>query len=91
MPDVPTVAETVPGFEVSAWYGMFVAANTPRDIVNRLNTELSKVMKMPDIQERMTALGWDPITNTPEQFTAQIKTELAIWADVVKKSGAKID
>jgi len=91
MPDVPTVAETVPGFEVSAWYGMFVAANTPRDIVNRLNVELSKVMKMPDIQERMTALGWDPITNTPEQFTAQIKTELAIWADVVKKSGAKID
>ena len=91
MPDVPTVAETVPGFEVSAWYGMFVAANTPRDIVNRLNAELSKIMKMPDIHARMTALGWDPITNTPEQFTAQIKTELAIWADVVKKSGAKID
>ena len=91
MPDVPTVAETVPGFEVSAWYGMFVAANTPRDIVNRLNTELSKIMKMPDIHERMTTLGWDPITNTPEQFTAQIKAELAIWADVVKKSGARID
>jgi tripartite-type tricarboxylate transporter receptor subunit TctC len=91
MPDVPTVAETVPGFEVSAWYGMFVAANTPRDIVNRLNVELSKIMKMPDIHERMTALGWDPITNTPEQFTAQIKAELAIWADVVKKSGARID
>ncbi|MEK7751096.1 MAG: tripartite tricarboxylate transporter substrate binding protein, partial [Acidobacteriota bacterium] len=91
LPDVPTIAETIPGFEVSPWYGLFAPAGTPRDVVNRLNTELTKVMTSAEIHERMTTLGWDPVTNTPEEFTAQIKAELAIWADVVKKSGAKID
>ena len=91
LPDVPTIGETIPGFEVSPWYGLFAPAGTPRDVVNRLNAELTKVMNSPDIHERMTTLGWDPVTNTPEEFTAQIKSELAIWADVVKKSGAKVD
>ena len=91
LPDVPTIAETIPGFEVSPWYGLFAPAGTPRDVVNRLNAELTKVMKLPDIHERMTTLGWDPVTNTPEEFSAQIKSELALWADVVKKSGARID
>jgi tripartite-type tricarboxylate transporter receptor subunit TctC len=91
LPDVPTIAETIPGFEVSPWYGLFAPAGTPRDIVNRLNAELTKVMNSTEIHERMTALGWDPVTNTPEEFAAQIKSELAVWADVVKKSGARID
>ena len=91
LPDVPTIAETLPGFEVSPWYGLFAPAGTPRDVVNRLNTELTKVMNSPEIHERMTTLGWDPVTNSPEEFSAQIKSELAIWADVVKKSGARID
>ena len=91
LPDVPTIAETLAGFEVSPWYGLFAPAGTPREIVNRLNTELTKVMNSPEIHERMTTLGWDPVTNSPEEFSAQIKSELAIWADVVKKSGAKID
>ncbi len=91
LPDVPTIAETLPGFEVSPWYGLFAPAGTPRDVVNRLNTELTKVMNSPEIHERMTTLGWDPVTNSPEEFSTQIKSELAIWADVVKKSGARID
>ena len=91
LPDVPTIAETVPGFEVSPWYGLFAPAGTPRDIINRLNADLVRVMNSAEIHERMTTLGWDPVTNTPEEFTAQIKSELAIWADVVKKSGARID
>ena len=91
LPDVATIGETVPGFEVSPWYGLFAPAGTPKDIVNRLNTELTKVMKSTDIHNRMTTLGWDPVTNTPEEFAAQIKSELAVWADVVKKSGARID
>ena len=91
LPDVPTISETIPGFEVPLWYGLFAPGGTPRDIVNRLNTELTKVMSSPEIHERMTTLGWDPITNTPEEFTAQIKAESAVWADVVKKSGARID
>jgi tripartite-type tricarboxylate transporter receptor subunit TctC len=91
LPDVPTIGETIPGFEVSPWYGLFAPAGTPRDIVNRLNAELTKVMNSAEIHERMTTLGWDPVTNTPEEFAALIKSELAIWGDVVKKSGAKID
>jgi tripartite-type tricarboxylate transporter receptor subunit TctC len=91
LPDVPTIAETIPGFEVSPWYGLFAPAGTPRDIVNRLNAELIKVMNLPEIHERMTTLGWDPVTDTPEEFAALIKSELAVWADVVKNSGARID
>jgi len=91
LPDVPTISETIPGFEVPLWYGLFAPAGTPRDVVNRLNAELTKVMNSAEIHERMTTLGWDPITNTPEEFTAQIKAESAVWADVVKKSGARID
>jgi tripartite-type tricarboxylate transporter receptor subunit TctC len=91
LPDVPTIGESVPGFEVSPWYGLFAPAGTPKEIIARLNTELTKVMKSQEINDRMTTLGWDPVTNSPEEFTAQIKSELAIWADVVKKSGAKID
>ena len=91
LPDVPTIAETIPGFEVSPWYGLFAPAGTPRPIIDRLNADLVKVMNSPEIHERMTALGWDPVTSTPEQFAAQIKSELAIWAEVVKKSGARID
>ncbi len=91
LPDVPAIIETIPDFVVPLWYGLFAPAGTPRDVVNRLNAELTKVMKSPEINERMMTLGWDPVTNTPEEFTAQIKAESAVWADVVKKSGAKID
>jgi len=91
LPDVPTIGETIPGFEVSPWYGLFAPGGTPKEIVHRLNTELTKVMNSAEIHERMTTLGWDPVTNSPEEFSAQIKAELAIWADVVKKSGARID
>ena len=91
LPDVPTIAETIPGFEVHPWYAMFAPAGTPRTIIDRLNADLVKVMTSPEIRERMATLGWDPVTNTPEQLAAQIKSELAVWADVVKKSGARID
>ena len=91
MPGVPTVAETVPGLDVSNWYGLFAPAGTPRETVNRLNAELIKVMKLPDIIERMAALTFDPVTNTPEEFTAQIKAEIVMWAEVLKKVGIKID
>jgi len=91
LPDVPTIAETIPGFEVSPWYAMFAPAGTPKPIIDKLNADLVKVMNSPEIRERMTTLGWDPVTDTPEQLEAQIKSELAVWADVVKKSGARID
>jgi tripartite-type tricarboxylate transporter receptor subunit TctC len=90
MPDVPTIAETgVPGFDANQWYGVLAPAATPRDIVMKLNTEIVRILRRPDVKERLAADGAEPIGNTPEEFGAFIKTEIARWAPVVKASGAK--
>jgi tripartite-type tricarboxylate transporter receptor subunit TctC len=92
MPDVPTIAETgVPGFDANQWYGVLAPAATPRDIVMKLNTEIVRILRRPDVKERLAADGAEPIGNTPEEFGAFIKTEIARWAPVVKASGAKPD
>jgi len=91
-PDVPTVAESgLPGFEALQWFGIFVPAGASKDIVARLNGEIVKIVRLPDIRERMTSLGADVVGSTPEQFAAFQKTDTAKWARVVKESGAKID
>jgi len=91
-PDVPTLAESgLPGFEVGSWQGVFAPAGTPPEIVRRLNTEIVKIINMPDVREKLTALGAEPVGDTSEQFGAYVKTEVAKWSDVVKKSGAKVD
>jgi tripartite-type tricarboxylate transporter receptor subunit TctC len=90
--DVPTIAEAgVPGFEVSSWQGVFAPAGTPPDIVKKLNVEIVRIIGLPDIQRRLADIGADPVGNTPEQFTAFIKTELDKWQKVVKASGAKVE
>jgi tripartite-type tricarboxylate transporter receptor subunit TctC len=90
-PDLPTVAETLPGFEVNNWVGLFAPAGTPPDIVNRLNAETQKFMQSKEITARLTAEGARFIPMTPEQFGAFVKAEIAKWAPVVKSSGAKAD
>ena len=91
-PDVPTIAESgLPGFDVSSWQGVFVPAGTPRTIVTKLNTEIVRILGLPDVRERLTGLGADPVGNTPEQFSAYIKAEIAKWAAVVKQTGARVD
>jgi tripartite-type tricarboxylate transporter receptor subunit TctC len=91
-PDVPTLAESgLPGFEVGSWQGVFAPAGTPPEIVKRLNTEIVKILKLPDVQEKLVGLGAEPVGNTSEEFTAMVKAEVVKWADVVKKSGAKVD
>ena len=91
-PDVPTVAESgLPGFEALQWFGIFVPAGASKDIVARLNGEIVKIVRLPDIRERMTSLGADVVGSTPEQFAAFQKTDTAKWARVVKESGAKIE
>jgi tripartite-type tricarboxylate transporter receptor subunit TctC len=89
LPDVPTVAESaVPGYEASVWYGVVAPAGTPRDIVQRLNQEIARILANPTHHDRMTSADFEPTTSTPEQFAAFIKSETAKWAKVVKASGA---
>ena len=92
LPDVPTVAEAgLPGFEVTTWYGILAPAGTPRPIITRLNTELVKVMHSPEMKERLAGIGTDPVTSTPEEFTAYIQAEIGKWADVIRKANLRAD
>jgi len=91
-PDVPTLAESgLPGYEVGSWQGVFAPAGTPPEIVKRLNTEIVKIINMPDVQKKMIELGAEPVGDSSEAFGAFVKTEVVKWGDVVKKSGAKVD
>jgi len=91
-PDIPTIAEAgVPGYETNSWGGMVVPVRTPRAIVLKLNAEINKALQSPELRERYAAIEAEPTGGTPEQFAAFVKTEAVKWADVVKKSGAKVD
>lgn len=83
-PDIPAVAETLPGFELNSWYGMMAPAGTPRPIIERLNRELVRALRMPDVMEWMKKNGLDPAPTTPEEHSAYIKSEIAKWAKIVK-------
>ncbi len=90
-PDVPTVAETVPGFEATTWFAMFAPAGTPKDVVARINAEMQRVYKLPDVAEKLKSLGLEPWISTPEELSAYQAKEMTKWAKVVKDSGAKAD
>jgi tripartite-type tricarboxylate transporter receptor subunit TctC len=92
LPNVPTVAESgVPGFDISTWYGIWAPAGTPKEIVNRLSGEIAKIVKIPDVRERLAGLGAEPVGNSPDEFAAYCRSELAKWAKIVKASGATVD
>jgi tripartite-type tricarboxylate transporter receptor subunit TctC len=90
-PDIPSIAETVPGYETNSWGGMVVPAATPKAIVAKLNAEINKALQSPALKERYAAIEAEPVGGTPEQFAAFVRKETVKWADVVKKSGAKLD
>ena len=90
-PDLPTVAEALPGFEVNNWIGLFAPAGTPQDIVRKWNGEVNKIMTGADIKQRLITEGAAFSPNTPEQFGEFVKSEIAKWAPVVKASGARAD
>jgi tripartite-type tricarboxylate transporter receptor subunit TctC len=90
-PDVPTVAETVPGFEATTWFAVFAPAGTPSEAVNRINAELQRVFKLPDVADKLKALGLEPWISTPEELARYQASEITKWAKVVKESGAKAD
>ena len=90
--DVPTIAEQgFPGVEATAWYGVLAPAGTPKPVVTRLHDETVRILKLPDVSQRLDALGFEIVGSTPEQFGAYIKSEIRKWEKVVKASGAKPD
>ena len=90
-PGLPTVAQTLPGFEALQWFGILMPAGTPPEIVANLNAEILKVLRLPEVRERFQAMGIEISGNSPEQFAAFMRAETAKWGKIVKESGAKID
>jgi len=92
LPDLPTIAEAgVPGFEASGWFGFAAPAGTPRAVVRKLNTELVRILNLPEVKERLIGLGAEPVGDTPEEFAAFIRAEAAKWGKVIKALNLKIE
>jgi tripartite-type tricarboxylate transporter receptor subunit TctC len=92
LPDVPTFIEQgIAGFDVSSWVGIMAPVRTPRTIVDRLHGAIVAAMKEPDLRERLITLGVEPVGNTPEQFSVEIKADLARWQKVVEAAKIKVD
>lgn len=92
LPDVPTMAESgLPGFEAVSWIGALVPAGTPQPIVDKIHTDLVAVLRMPEIKEKLGALGAEVVGNTPEQFAAWNRSEIAKWAKAIKESDARVE
>lgn len=89
LPDVPTIAETLPGFENITWHSVMVPVKTPKPIVAKLSKELMRIIKQPDVQERFASVGLDAVGSTPEELAALIKNETAMYAKLVKEIGLK--
>ena len=86
-PDVPSMAETIPGFDVFGWIGIFAPAGTPKPIVNRINAEIKKILSDAEIAKRLDDLTFQVIADSPEDLAQRIRSEYAMWGDVVKSSG----
>jgi tripartite-type tricarboxylate transporter receptor subunit TctC len=91
-PDIPTIAESgLPGFEAVSWFALFAPAGTPKPIVDKLQAEVSRIIKSPDISKRLNDIGLEPIGSTAEELAAYQRSEIVKWAKVVRESGAKAD
>ena len=91
-PDVPTIAEQgLPGFEATAWFAIYAPAGVSKDVVTRLNGEILRIYRLPEVQEKLKTLGLDPILSSPDELARYQAGEIAKWAKVVKDSGAKAD
>jgi tripartite-type tricarboxylate transporter receptor subunit TctC len=92
MPEVPTIAESgLPGFVAGAWYGLLAPAGTPRAVVERINGEILRILRLPDVQQRLRAEAYELPADTPDEFAALIRAEIAKWASVVKEAGLRPD
>ncbi len=91
MPDLPAISELVPGFAVAGWSGIWAPAGTPKEIVLRLNESLGRILKLPDVVERLRTIGSEPAYSTPEGFAQLVARDVAMWTKVVKEANIKIN
>ena len=91
MPDLPTIAETVPGYEATAWQGLFAPAGTPRPIIDKLAAEAKRILETPEVASSLTAVGAEPAPMPPDAFAAFTRTERAKWKEIVRVSGVHVD
>jgi tripartite-type tricarboxylate transporter receptor subunit TctC len=91
MPDLPPLAEFLPGFEATSWHGLFAPAGTPPEIVNKLSVEVQRIMKLPAMQEKLQGMGAKPIGSTPEEFAQFIAAERAKWTQVIKDANISME
>lgn len=90
VPDLPTIGETVPGYEVTSWYGIFAPAGTPKQIIARLHREIAAMVRKSEINEKLVALGLEPEGNAPQELAQQLKREIAKWGEVIKAAGVPL-
>lgn len=90
-PDLPALAETIPGFESSAWFGILAPASTPRELVARLNAEFLKVLRTPEVKQKLTKQGFIVVGNAPEEYGAFLKSEMDKWSKVIQAAGIKAE
>ena len=91
LPDVPALAETVPGYEMALWIGVFAPAGTPQDVAAKLNAEVVRIVNLPDIREKLAGMGVEPLGNTSEQMAEWIRREIVRYGPVVKAAGIKAE
>ena len=89
LPDVPTVAETLPGFDATSWYGLFAPSATPGEIVARINAQVVKALEAPDLREHLRRQGVDPVGDSPEEFARNFRNEISKWGEVIRSAGLK--
>jgi tripartite-type tricarboxylate transporter receptor subunit TctC len=85
------VAETLPGFEAVSWYGLLAPAGTPPAVINRLQAEVAKVMRTPELTEKLASIGAVAVTNTPEQFGVLIRKEQAQYQQIIRRAGIRVE
>ncbi len=91
MPELPTIGDTLPGYETVAWFGVLAPAGTPPDVVNKLSLEIGKIARSPEMREKLVAMGAEPVGGTPEEFKTVIDRDIAKWKPLAQKVGIKVD
>ena len=91
MPHIPAVAETLPGFDVTVWYGVLAPARTPREVISRLHAEMLKALGHDDVRQRLVAQGFEAAGNTPAEFEAVIRADLARWQKVIRDGNIRVE